>query len=57
MKDYSIEVTETLQRTVIVTAQSIEDALGQVRRQYQEQRIILTDSHYISTDFSLAAIR
>ena len=53
MKKYSIEVLEVLSRIVEVEASDEEDAIEMVRQDYRKCRIVLDDSDYNYTDFSV----
>ena len=52
MKKFTIEITETLQKQVIVNANSREEAEDKVRNQYNNGDIILDDSNLMDTDCS-----
>lgn len=53
MKKYSIEVLEVLSRIVEVEALDEEDAIKQVRQKYRKCEIVLDDSDYKETEFSV----
>ena len=53
MKKYSIEVLEVLSRIVEVEASDEEDAIGRVRQMYRKCEIVLDDSDYKLTEFSV----
>ena len=53
MKKYSIEVLEVLSRIVEVDALYEEDAIEQVRQKYRKCEIVLDDSDYKMTEFSV----
>jgi hypothetical protein len=53
MKNYSVEITETLQKIIDVEADSPDDAIEKVRKQYRNQEIVLYGSDYVDTDISL----
>jgi len=53
MKKYLIEITETLQKQITVTAINREAAEQIVREKYENQVIVLDESDYISTDFDV----
>ena len=53
MKKYSIEVLEVLSRLVEVEASDEEDAIERVRQMYRKCEIVLDDSDYIETEFSV----
>lgn len=53
MKKYSIEVLEVLSRIVDVKASDEEDAIEMVRQMYRKCEIVLDDSDYKVTEFSV----
>ena len=53
MKKCSIEVLEVLSRIVEVEASDEEDAIKQVRQKYRKCEIVLDDSDYKETEFSV----
>lgn len=53
MKKYSIEVLETLSRTVEVEATNAVEALEQVRLMYRKCEIVLDYSDYKDTEISV----
>ena len=53
MKKYSIEVLEMLSRIVKVEASDEEDAIERVRQMYRKCEIVLDDSDYKVTEFSV----
>ena len=53
MKKYSIEVLEVLSRIVEVEASDEEYAIEKVRQDYRKCRIVLDDSDYNYTEFSV----
>lgn len=48
-----IEITETLQRTVEVDAEDMDDALYKVKKMYYKEDIMLDSSDYIDTEFMM----
>ena len=53
MKKYSIEVLEVLSRIVEVEADDEEAAIEKVRQMYRKCKIVLDDSDYMVTEFSV----
>ena len=53
MKKYSIEVLEILSRIVVVEAEDEMDATEKVRQMYRKCEIVLDDSDYKETEFSV----
>lgn len=51
MKNYTIEITETLQKQVTVKANSREEAIQKVQKEYFDCDIILDSNDYIDTEF------
>lgn len=49
--EYSVEIVETLKKTVAVEADSPEAASELVREQYRNQRHILTSDDFLDVDF------
>ena len=52
-KKYKIEVTETLQRIVEVSARSVEEAIAQVTEKYREGEIVLDRSDFIDVKIEM----
>ena len=48
-----VEITETLQKTIEVDVDNLEDALSIVIRKYRDSEIILDDTSYIDTEFKV----
>ena len=55
MKKYSIEVLEVLSRIVEVESSDEKDAIERVRKMYRKCDIVLDDSDYKVTEFSVKA--
>ena len=53
MKKYSIEVLEVLSRIVEVEASDEEEAIEKVEQMYRKCKIVLDDSDYKVTEFSV----
>ena len=51
MKKYLVEITETSQRQVTVTAETRDEAKQKVRQKYRDEEIVLDERDYIDTDF------
>lgn len=51
MKKYLVEITETSQRQVTVTAETRDEAEQKVRQKYRDEEIVLDERDYIDTDF------
>ena len=50
---YKIEITETLQKTIEVEANDLDDALLKVKHLYRDEKIMLDDTSYIDTEFKV----
>lgn len=50
---YQVEITETLQRTVEVEAESESEAINKVKKQYNNGEIELDTSDFIDTEFEI----
>lgn len=53
MKEYAIEVIETLSRVVHVDAESEAEALVTVSDMYYNEDIVLDASDHVDTDFNI----
>jgi len=51
MKKYAVEITETLQRQVIIEANSYEEAQLKAKQKYDEEEIVLDENDYVDTEF------
>lgn len=51
MKTFKIEVTETLSKVVEVSAENIDDALEKTKKSYNDEKIILDENNYVTTEF------
>lgn len=51
MKKYLVEITETSQRQITVTAKTRDEAEQKVRQKYRNGEIILSEQDYVDTDF------
>lgn len=50
-KEYIIEIEETLSKRVNITADSEEDALKMIRRQYYSANIVLNENDFNHVEF------
>jgi len=53
MKRYLVEITETLQRQLIICANSSEEARSLAKNQYRNEEIVLNENDYVKTEFIL----
>jgi hypothetical protein len=51
--NYTVEITETLQRQITIEAGSPEEALELVRLSYDNSDYILDAEHFLGADFAL----
>lgn len=51
MKKYTIEITETLQKQIVIKAHSKEEAIKKIKEHYYNSDIILDSNDYIDTQF------
>ena len=50
---HKIEITETLQRIVIIEAKDKEEALMITKKLYRDEEIVLDSSDYVDTDINV----
>tara|TARA_Y100000389_G_scaffold137432_1_gene134996 strand:+ start:2494 stop:2667 length:174 start_codon:yes stop_codon:yes gene_type:complete len=55
MKNFNIEITETLQRQIEVSAKDQDDAIDQVRKMYSNEEIVLDSEDFM--DFDIECIK
>lgn len=48
---FSIEIIETLLKTVIIEANDAEQALSKVQEMYKNEQVILDSDNYLDTEF------
>lgn len=53
MKEFKVEITETLQKTITIIAENEQAALEEARSLYRDEEIILDDSNYIDTEYKI----
>ena len=51
MNKYNIEITETIQKTIEIEADSEQAALHSAMKKYKNSEVILTDEDFIDVDF------
>lgn len=51
MKDYTINIMETLEKQVTVKAESLEDAITQVKAAWKASEHILDSSNFTGVEF------
>jgi hypothetical protein len=52
MKNYTVEITETLQRTIEVTADDKREALIKAKELYRAEEVVLDASDHVSTTYA-----
>ena len=57
MKNYTVEITETLQRTIEVAADDKRDALRKAKELYNAEEVILDASDHVSTTYATPSER
>ena len=53
MKKYLVEITETLQKQITITASSREEAEQKVKEKYRNEEIVLDENDYVDTVFTV----
>lgn len=53
MKEFKIEITETLQRTITIIAKDENAAINEARDLYFDEEVILDSNDYVDTDFEI----
>lgn len=56
MSRFSVSVTETLQRTVVIHASDMDEALESVRGEYKNEGIVLDSSDFVGVIFAAKEI-
>lgn len=50
---YLVEITETLQKQITITASSREEAEQKVKEKYRNEEIVLDENDYVDTVFTV----
>lgn len=53
MKKYVVEITETLQKQVIIDANSYDEARSIIKQKYEYEEIILDENDHVDTEFKV----
>ena len=53
MKKYLVEITETLQKQITITASSREETEQKVKEKYRNEEIVLDENDYVDTVFTV----
>lgn len=53
MKEFKVEITETLQKTITIIAENEESAIEEAKSLYRDEEIVLDDSNYIDTEYNI----
>ena len=48
---FSIEIIETLSKTVEIEAKDVEQALSKAQEMYRNEQVVLGSNNYLSTEF------
>jgi len=51
MKEFEIEIKETLSRIIKIKAISENEAFSKVKKMYRDEDIVLDDSDFVETEF------
>jgi beta-galactosidase beta subunit len=51
-KKYQIEITETLRRIVELEARSLDEAMSEIHRQYNDEEIVLDDADFMDAQIN-----
>ncbi len=57
MKFYTVEITETLRRTVNVEARDYDDAINKVREAWRRSKIVLDADDFLEAGFEIVGIQ
>ena len=52
-QEYTVEITETLQRTVVVKAKNKSEAIEMAKEIYRDEEVVLDYNDLISTEFEI----
>ena len=50
---FKVEITETLQRTIEVEAEDLDDAISKAKEKYYNEEVVLDSEDYIDTEFTI----
>lgn len=50
---FKVEITETLQRTIEVEAEDLDDAISKAKEKYYNEEVVLDSEDYIDTEFTV----
>lgn len=53
MKEFKVEITETLQRTITIIAKDENAAINEAKDLYFDEEVVLDSNDYIDTDFEI----
>lgn len=53
MKNFKVEIKETLSRIIEVNATNLESALSKVKEDYDNEKIVLTSEDYIDVEIDI----
>lgn len=53
MKKFTVEITETLQRQIVVEAADKNEAISKVEDMYRNEEVVLDSGDHIDTEFNI----
>ncbi len=53
MKEFKVEITETLSKIITIKANTLEEALESVTKMYEQEKIILDSDNFIEKEIKL----
>ena len=53
MKEFKVEITETLQKTITIIAKDENAAIREARDLYFDEEVVLDSDDYVDTDFEI----
>lgn len=51
MENFDITIIETLQRTISINANTMQEAMEKTKEQYKQEKIVLDSSDFVAVDF------
>lgn len=57
LRTYQVEVTEVLQRTLYIEAETEEAAIAEAKYQYKDEDVVLDYSDLIETSFQVTSVK
>lgn len=50
---YKVEILETLSKVIEVDAESEDEAISKIRKDYKDEKVVLDAEDYLGTEFSI----